>query len=272
MCENVTITSIPTPITALALDNPYYDVTTSSLYTGDVLGLYICRFSYITRQIYCCAAFGVAQVAFVMPLLGYIDRFLVGAGRSAVIVEWDGISVFASVLETLFTLPFGTVLNSALVGPDNSLYIGTYGLTLCVVNPDYPMFRYTRQTGLVQISRGFESTVGMFIVQSTRTFYQLDGCSKILTAFNWDPCTGAICKREKVFLFILEPLLKCCLRFPANQRQVIHFRYPDTGILIGFAGDCRGHLYTGFYNGSIVVEIDPTYVSIMFHIKKCSLA
>lgn len=272
MCANITIDSVPTPLTALALDNPYYDAITNSLYTGDVLGLYFCRYSYVDKQIYCGYILGLVQIAFVIPLQNHPNLFVIGASRSACIVQWDGFASSGTVLETLFTLPFGTVLNSALVGPDNSLYIGTYGLTLCVVNPDYPMFRYTRQTGLVQISRGFESTVGMFIVQSTRTFYQLDGCSKILTAFNWDPCTGAICKREKVFLFILEPLLKCCLRFPANQRQVIHFRYPDTGILIGFAGDCRGHLYTGFYNGSIVVEIDPTYVSIMFHIKKCSLA
>lgn len=203
MCDNVTITSIPTPVAALALDNPYYDPPTNSLYTGDILGTYMCRYSYECRQIYCCTAPGVAQVAFFIPIQGYTDRYVVGSGPSAVIIQWNGTSPVARVLETLFTLPAGTILNSALVAPDNSLYLGTYGLTLCVVNPDYPMYRYTRQTGLVQITGGFKSTVGMFIVQSSNILYQLDGCTKILSAFNWSPFTGAICKWENVvFLFI----------------------------------------------------------------------
>lgn len=191
------ITSVSTSPCALVLENPHWDAKTNSLYFADVFGKLLVRYSYEEKKIYPTSVNGLQLPGFFFPVEGYLNKFLVGANDSAVIIEWDGRSPTATSLCTLFSIPAG--INSALVGPSGDIYVGSYGPKFCSEKPEFSLYDYTTNGCLITVSDGLVATVGIAIDAARRILYQLDGCTKIITAFPWNPFTGRLCKNVLQF-------------------------------------------------------------------------
>lgn len=127
-----------------------------------------------------------------MPIAGSSNRYLVGSAATAVVIIWDGASGTATVERTVFTVPAGETFNSAYVGPNGELYVGTFGALLCTSEPVFSLYKYTPSGGLVQLLNGFVSIVGSVLVG--QTLYHLDGCTKYLYALDLNPYNGAVSK------------------------------------------------------------------------------
>lgn len=199
MCS-ITMSSIPTSPDAWTPYNPYWDDDSQSLYFADVLSVLLYRYSHKENKVYTTTANGLNRPAFLIPIHGSPARFLTSTnGSMLVIVKWDGHSSAAAIERTVATLPSDQFFNSAFVAPNGDLYTGTYAPTLCNIQSKMPYYRYSKSDGLVKIADNFRSTVGSFLVERTCTMYQLDGCTKILSAFRWNPSTGNLCKGDDYF-------------------------------------------------------------------------
>lgn len=186
------ITSVSTSPCALVLENPHWDSETNSLYFADVFGKLLVRYSYEENKIYPTSVNGLDLAGFFIPTEKQTDLFLVGANDSAVIVEWDGRSTTASAVCTLFSIPAG--INSALVGPTGDIYVGSYGPKFCSEKADFSLYDYTSNGRLITVSDDFVATVGLAIDAKLGILYQLDGCTRAITAFPWNPFNGRLCK------------------------------------------------------------------------------
>lgn len=189
------ITSVPTTAGALAPDNPFWDDESQSLYLGDALSGLIYRFDYKENKVCTATADGLSIPTFLVPVRNSSTHFVASAGSSLVVVEWDGRSNRATVVDTVFSLPPDQLLNSCFVTPNGDMYIGTYGPTLCSA-PKMPYYHYSADGGLVEITSDFRSTVGSFLLAKSKQMLQLDGCGMDLNVFNWDPDAGNLCKER----------------------------------------------------------------------------
>lgn len=195
MC-NINITAVPTSPAAWAPYGSFWDHQTQSFYIADILSVLLYRYSYEENKVYTATADGIFGPAFLFPIRNSSTRYVTSGGPNSalVVVEWDGRSSTAKMVDTVFSLPPDQLLNSAFAAPNGDLFTGTYSPTLCNITPRMPFYRYSKNGGLVQIASNFRSTVGVFLMESTQTMYHMDGCWKILSAFDWDSKSGNLCK------------------------------------------------------------------------------
>lgn len=248
----ISITSVPTPLSGFADDNPYWDEETQSVYFGDVFGQLLFRYSYKENRTYSTTATGIQNPAFFMPIANRLNRYLVGVNGSGVILNWNGRSSSSSIEGIAFTAPNGQWLNSASTTANGDLYIGTYSAALCTADPIFPFYRYSQSSGLVELSNGFKSLVGSALIEKTNTMKE----NSVLVQVG---CTGNLCNTS----FHTSPLVffrenKCfAITFLADKREVIHLNYSEDYFLPGLTADTNGDLYCGVFNGSRVIKINP---------------
>lgn len=127
-----------------------------------------------------------------MPVDGSDREYIVGANRTAILIDWDGTSPKARKVRDLFSIPNG--LSTVLAGPTGNLYVGSYGPTYCAEPPIYPLYQYTSCGCIAQVADDFIGITGTAIDKKRNIFYVIDACSKLLTSFKWDAKTGKLCR------------------------------------------------------------------------------
>lgn len=146
---------------------------------------------------------GAQTVGFVYPVREgckeCTDLFAVGSGRDAILVKWDGKSPQAQVVgsQKLFSVepdnPRGQT-NIAMADRYGRLYEGPSSMEFCSAPPNQSFYRYTNKRGLERLFTGVQATTGIAIDEDAGKLYHIDGCSFVLTAYDYDPKTGDICK------------------------------------------------------------------------------
>lgn len=187
----------------MANDNPFWDDETCSLYFGDIFGNLLFRYSFEEDKVYETTVNGVIAPSFFMPIRGVSDRYLVGVNGSAVKIKWDGRSSKASIDNVMFSAPAGELINTAFIEPNGDFYAATFSYCVCSLQPNLPYYRYTKCDGLVEVAKGFKSSVGSVLIKKTNTVYVLEGCDKKLYSFQWNPNTGHLCNEFITNIFFV---------------------------------------------------------------------
>lgn len=186
---------------------PVWDDHTQSLYFIDFLSnasqkSAIYRYSYRNGIVYSASIPGAQTVGFVYPVREGCkecsDLFAVGSGRDIIFIKWDGKSPQAQVVgQKLFSIepdnPKGHT-NIAVADRHGRIYIGPFSLEFCSAPPTQLFYRYTNKRGLERLFTGLRATTGIAIDEDAGKLYHIDGCSFVLTAYDYDPKTGDICK------------------------------------------------------------------------------
>lgn len=212
----------------MANDFPFWDDETCSLYSADIFGNQLFRYSFEEDKVYHTTANGVIWPTFFIPIRGLSDRYLVGVNGSAVKIKWDGRSSRASIDEVVFNTPVThRMLNTAFIEPNGDLYASTFAYCLCPNQPNSPYYRYTTSKGLVEIAKGFKTSVGSVLIKKTNTVYVMEGCDKKLYSFQWNPNTGHLCNDLIINLrrfncrIFSNNLLFCILRVGDMQQIIV---------------------------------------------------
>lgn len=83
-------------------EGPHWDIKTRSLYYVDIVAPAIFRYNTKNGEIYRAKIKDNDEpLGFIIPIEERDDEFVVGAGKEAVVIRWDGRSGFASVVRVL---------------------------------------------------------------------------------------------------------------------------------------------------------------------------
>lgn len=121
------------------------------------------------------------------------NRYVVGAGKSAFVIQWDGKSTNTEKVHDLFSvnLKKGKRFNHAAVDSNCGIYFGSFDDKLCGASSTQGFYYYTKKHGVKCLFNNTKTTTGLTFDEKTQTLYVLDGCSQIITAFKWK--NGNLC-------------------------------------------------------------------------------
>lgn len=188
------ITTIPTPYGTFVPTNTYWDAETRRLYTVDLFAKNVFCYSYDEKKLYTLTIDGVNNPAIFLPLNNTNNKFLASSDDHAFIVEWDGNSTDVQMGETVFTVPQGSNVDSASVGPNGKVYVGNFGPQYCLESARFSYYGLSESHDLEEYGNGFITSVGGVLIEKENIYYHMDTCGKKLSAFTCDPTTGALCK------------------------------------------------------------------------------
>lgn len=175
---------------AVAVGSPFYDDETQSLYFVDFSGTLLFRYKWGQNTVQTLTIDGLTEPSYFIPLNGSSDQYVVSAGGSAYVVNWDGSSDRGSVERKLFTISPDLIMDSGYTTEYGELFTGTITSDHCKGTPTHGFYRYTREYGLEQIADHFTGTTGVAIIDNT--LLHMDGCLQLLTAWDIDPVTRAL--------------------------------------------------------------------------------
>lgn len=126
----------------------------------------------------------------------------------AKVIRWDGISETTEVLDAnAFSVEqeadySGNAWHIAKADPKGRFIGGTTRTQFCNAVPptNSSLYKYTKKDGVECLLDGFKVTGGMDWYVKSETFYIVDICENIISAYDWCPKTGNICK----YLFLLK--------------------------------------------------------------------
>lgn len=190
----MTITSISTSPDGQSNQNPHWDDESGALYFADQLGTLLYRYTYATNQLDWLTVDGIENPGFFMPVRGSNHQYAVGSNEIAYIINWDGYSPAGSIDQEVFSVRPNSFLSSAWVSSRGEFYVGNFGPDHCSGPPIYEQYGYKKNNELNIFAEHYVSTTGAVLVEAERTFYHLDRCRKTITAFDWNPITGRLCK------------------------------------------------------------------------------
>lgn len=136
------------------------------------------------------------------PLKDKVNRFVVGAGNTIILVEWDGISDTANFVKTLCEVEpnTGNIMNHAVASPSGEFIFGTFGTKLCSANNSQGLYQLKRNKFNYVVKTLFTDvkiTSGVAIDETCNILYHLDGCLQLLTAYDRNPITGNLSKYKQ---------------------------------------------------------------------------
>lgn len=183
-------------------DSPFWCVIRQSLFYVDFFGVDydILRYDYGEGKIYAAKIENAPpNAAFIIPIEGCINEFAIGfSDRTVKKVYWNGKSVVAHIIETLFRVeqnPYydENIWHVAKVDPYGRFYGGTMRKQLCTLStaPKGSFYRYTQRKlkklfGDVGISNGITWSKRL-----EKMFY-IDACQFAINSYDYNIATGEI--------------------------------------------------------------------------------
>ncbi|XP_037052276.1 putative sugar lactone lactonase YvrE [Bradysia coprophila] len=216
-----------------------WDPRVSSTYFVDHYSNNCYRYSWIEDRMYKATVETNFTISFLFPSREAVNQFLVGAGNTIILVEWDGASETAKLVKVVCEVEAntGNIMNHAVASQFGELIFGTFAPKLCGANVTqgvYQLERNKNQSVVKTLFTDVKVTSGVAIDEKLSVLYHLDGCLQELTAYDRNVITGDL----------------------SNKRVVIKFNFPSYTLMVGLIIDSDGHLYTGLYGGSALVWIN----------------
>lgn len=206
--------------------SPHWDTKSQSLFYCDLFGIdkTICRYCPADQRVYCATIDGIPIIAFIVPVKGTRDEFVLGTNKTIFVAHWDGKSPKAkwirNVLEVEKCPEFETNLfHDAKADPRCRLFAGTRRDQICddLEIPTYGnLFRLSADEPAVTLNppRTVRFSNGMAWDERTNTYYYIDSCSWDIKAFDWCPYTGDLCRfhsNDTIFSDGMKLILACSL-------------------------------------------------------------
>ncbi|XP_036345033.1 regucalcin-like, partial [Rhagoletis pomonella] len=233
-------------------EGPHWDIESQSLYYVDIEAGKLLRYDYQENKVYKSKIEGEDLASFVIPIEGQNGKFIVGAARRAIIVDWNGVSNTSKVDSVLFEVEAGEKyagnrFNDAKVDPRGRFFGGTMQY---IGNDTYPL------AALYKYDKGNVSTVkkdvgisnGLAWNEKLKKFYYIDTDTYEVNAYDYNFDTGV----------------------PSNPKVIfdLHGAKPEDDLLPdGMTIDSEGNLYVATYNGHTVYKVNPSTGEVLLEIK-----
>lgn len=185
---------VPSPRSTLG-EGPHWDAEKQYLYYVDIFGpdYSILRHDPAENKTYGATIDGEPLVAFIIPVEGTRDEFLVGIGRRLGVVRWDGISRKATLLRIVLEVENcdefrENVFNDGKADPCGRFYGGTVRKDECynLTKPTFAnLFRYSCHQAAATLRTGIRQSNGLAWNNATNTFYYIDSCDWDVKAYDW---------------------------------------------------------------------------------------
>lgn len=225
---------------------PFYDIKTNNLYWCDKsISAQIYRYDLTTEKFTTARVLGEGGIAFIFPIEGVKDEFIVGAAKRLLHIKWDGISTLTQITRVLAELPVtGVRFNDAKTDSLGRLYVGTmidgetggdiFDLTKRVGS----LYMYTLTEGLVEIKSKVGFGNGIAFNEKLGVMYFVDSYDLNVKQYLWDKKTGRI-NNEKVLTDL-------------TKYGTSKLNFPD-----GLTIDSEGNVYVAMFGGSKIMKINP---------------
>lgn len=190
-----------------------WDDCTQSVYFIDFLatGTQPCIFRYDNEKDRTYSAYieGYESPSYVMPISEKCNEnknlFLCGIGHTNYLLQWDGKSSSARVLNPVFSAEENDPTSLWGVSRPNEhgqFFGGTFHASFCSGPNNASIYRYTKEKGLQRIVSGVQTTTGFAFDRYSECAiaYHLNSCNAILSGFEEDS-NGDICKTNHSFFY-----------------------------------------------------------------------
>lgn len=182
---------------------PVWDSSKQSWYYTDLIapknGSQIFRLDHRTKKEYAARVQGyTGGVAFILPIKGQRNRFAGGIDLKVVCIEWDGVSVVATLCGDITHLQPDPNNNIAMhygaTSPRGCLYIKTFNKKLCSDVARCGIYKVLRNGVSKPEIEHLKSPSGFTWNKYTNKFYYADLCEPIIKECQWNPVTGDLCE------------------------------------------------------------------------------
>lgn len=239
-------------------------------------------YHYRANKVYKAHIDDVTLITYIIPVKCVADQFLVGTEHRSYIVQWNGKSPKAKIIEPVFDLDCGekqkpTVINDLKTDPYGRIYGGMKSVESCdnltKKNLTGSFYRYEkgkcpeRLFGNVYISNGL-TWIG-------DKFFYADSCTYDIKQFHYNPKTGDIGKViysfKSRFFNAIDSHLKdfsFFLLIAAYERELFSLIDKRTAkkpnyLFDGMTSDKNGIIYATTFGGSQIYRICSRFVDLM---------
>lgn len=144
------------------------------------------RFDYRTKEVFGATVIDAGFISFIVAVEGAANQFIIGSEHQAKLIEWDGRSPTANIIDTLFEVENDAshahnMMHVAEVDPDNRLYFSTTRLSVCQQNSTIPpasFYVYTKEKGVQRIFGGMAVAAGAGWNLEKKLFFGVDACAR----------------------------------------------------------------------------------------------
>lgn len=179
-------------------EGPHWDAQTKSLYYVDIVASSIFRYNTKNGEIYKAKIKDNDEpLGFIVPIEGRNDEFVVGAGRYATVIRWDGRSGFSTVVRVLGEVDkykSANRINDGKCDPHGRLFFGTMGdeTTDLKTNPTASFYRFSIEDGPQNLKDSIGISNGLTWNEGLGKFYYIDSITQDIKVFDYDSSTGNI--------------------------------------------------------------------------------
>lgn len=178
------------------VENPFWDHESNSLYFADLASNYLFRYDYYEGKLWSATIDGIAGAQSLIPMKDCGGHFAVAILNTMYKVKWDGRSSKATIDKKIFTIDDGTTdkIHVAIAAPNACEFIGgTYSPSYCSAH-NQSAFSYTSEYGVRYFTKDLQVTTGFVYSCSTNRYYRLDGCTRQIVEYKWNPLTKELGK------------------------------------------------------------------------------
>lgn len=202
------MTKLKAPETSLSV-SVIWDECTQSIYYIDFFGIgtqpSIFRYDNEEDRTYSANIDGYGPPSFILPVSQECNKhknlFLVGIGHFTRIIEWDGKSSVAHVVNELFGVEQNdplSIFGVARQSVHGRFYGGTFHVNFCSAPANSSVYTYTKEKGVQRLFGDLQTTTGFAFDDKSKHFYHIDACRALITGFHTDS-NGDICKIVQIY-------------------------------------------------------------------------
>jgi len=214
-------------------EGPHWNAAKQELLYVDITGQNVHRYVPATGE-HTQVHINQGEAALVVPVEGEANKYIVGVGRSLLLMEWDGRSTEPTSLTNMFTVEPDQPDNSWNDGKCDSkgrLWAGT-------MNANNPVANLYRVTDTIQrVQSGIGISNGISWSSDNRLMFYQDSATGKVDVFDFDNEAGAISNRRTIYDFAA-----------SGERGS-----PDGNNI-----DSDGNLWVACWGGNQVIQINPT--------------
>jgi gluconolactonase len=218
------------------------------LYYVDMFGFKVCRYDTMSKSNKMIEVPGEAVVTFIIPVSGSCgDEFVVGVGQAAeyLKIDWEKEEVVERKIVYQIEEPdINTRLNDAKCDHRGRLWMGTMGTNNSNLQSGHGGLHVLKKNGGTKVLNDITVANGIAWSADARIMYFIDTLAYKVYAFDYNADTSTISNRRVAFDFD-----KTCKEPPGACIP---------GVLDGMTIDTRGNLWIAVFDGSRVIEVNPS--------------
>lgn len=180
-------------------EGPHWDIKTQRLYYVDILKASMHCFDYRSNKTYNATVDNVKYISFIIPVKERDNEFVIGAGNSLTVINWDGKSAKGKIIKKISEVNVPEVrFNDGKVDPTSRfLFSGTmraeeHGSVLD--SRLGTLYNYSTKKGFSSFQGNIGISNGLAWNEKANKFYYIDTVDYNVKEYDYNNTTGEISK------------------------------------------------------------------------------